>query len=260
MPGLDEYPNVKRSHIVPRMYLRAWADGQTIAMHRLGDGKAELRNIKSVGVQKRYYRRTRPTGEKIDDVEWSLGQGEDAAAPLLRDLDQRWPLELPAKAALAQFFGIQHVRGPAFREPLIVWPLERGTARPSANDLDAGLEDMLEVFVPVSPDRLLLMTWIDEADSAEVQHGSGRHAGTANAFLMRNAHAEWYHHPRAKVPVARGPRTPLSYDLGLTNTPAVVAASKRRQEALKIAQRMLGAPLSHLRRSSGRTDFRALAE
>ena len=83
MPGLDEYPNVKRSHIVPRMYLRAWADGQTIAMHRLGDGKVELRNIKSVGIQKRYYRRTRPTGEKIDDVEWSLGQGEDAAAPLL---------------------------------------------------------------------------------------------------------------------------------------------------------------------------------
>jgi len=73
MPGLDEYPNVKRSHIVPRMYLRAWADGQTIAMHRLGDGKVERRNIKSVGIQKRYYRRTRPTAEKIDDVEWSLG-------------------------------------------------------------------------------------------------------------------------------------------------------------------------------------------
>jgi hypothetical protein len=326
MPGLDEYPNVKRSHIVPGMYLRAWADGQTIAMHRLGDGKVELRNIKSVGIQKRYYRRTRPTGEKIDDVEWSLGQGEDAAAPLLRELEQRWPLELSAKAALAQFFGIQHVRGPAFRtwhenwirskakeldasaspvaglpagakrdaevrdwesektgdternvrmlsigrlvatligsmhwtlvtidkpwfatsdQPVIVWPLERGTARPSANDLDAGLEDMLEVFVPVSPDRLLVMTWIDEVDSSQVQRGSGRHAGTANAFVMRNAHAEWFHHPQAKVPVARGPRRPLSYDLGLTNSPAVLAASKRRQEALRIAQPIIGAPLSN---------------
>jgi hypothetical protein len=46
--------------------------------------------------------------------------------------------------------------------PVIVWPLDRATSRkPTANDLRAGVIETLEVFVPIGPTHLLLMTWRD---------------------------------------------------------------------------------------------------
>jgi hypothetical protein len=40
---------------------------------------------------------------------------ETAGLPIISSLASRWPLDFNDKACAAQFFGLQHVRGPAFK-------------------------------------------------------------------------------------------------------------------------------------------------
>jgi hypothetical protein len=97
-----EYPNVKSAHVVPRTYLANWASDGKIAAWLMPE-RTRLADlpIENVGTRHRFYARERPsTGERIDDVEWSLGRGEDAATPLLRTFAERWPLPLDEKIQL----------------------------------------------------------------------------------------------------------------------------------------------------------------
>jgi hypothetical protein len=110
-----KYPEVKKAHIVPKCYLRNFADGEKIAVRIVGDAATpKITSIDKAGRRGAYYRRTRPDGTEIDDVEWSLAQGERAAAHVLREIRERWPLTLDDKSRLASLFGIQLVRGPRF--------------------------------------------------------------------------------------------------------------------------------------------------
>ncbi len=72
--------------------------------------------VGNAGVRSRYYRRDRPDGSSIDDVEASLSVVEGAAATPLREIIFGEPLTMERKAALAQFFAVQLLRGPAFFE------------------------------------------------------------------------------------------------------------------------------------------------
>lgn len=108
-----KYTAVKDAHIVPKCYLRNFADGKSIAVRIVGSAeKPKLTSIDKAGTRKKYYRRQRSDGTPIDDVEWSLSQGERAAAPVLQEIDARWPLLHVDKAALASLFAVQFVRGP----------------------------------------------------------------------------------------------------------------------------------------------------
>lgn len=107
------YPEVKQAHIVPKCYLRNFADGKKIAVRVVGDAaQPKITSIDKAGTRGPYYRRTRPDGTKFHDVEWSLAQGERAAAHVLREIRERWPLTFEDKSRLASFFGAQFVRGP----------------------------------------------------------------------------------------------------------------------------------------------------
>jgi Protein of unknown function (DUF4238) len=108
------YPNVKNAHVVPRTYLANWAVDGKIATWLVPEGKRLVdQPIENVGTRRRFYARERPgTGDRIDDVEWSLGRGEHAATPLLRSFAERWPLTLDEKTKLAELFAYQVLRGP----------------------------------------------------------------------------------------------------------------------------------------------------
>jgi Protein of unknown function (DUF4238) len=118
-----DYPNVKNAHIVPRTYLANWAVDKKIAVWLMPEGKRlEDQLVKKVGTRRRFYERERPgSGDKINDIEWSLGTGEEAATPLLRSFDERWPLPVNEKSQLAELFAYQLLRGPRWKAEYEEW-------------------------------------------------------------------------------------------------------------------------------------------
>ena len=107
-----KYPAVRKAHVVPEFYLRNFAQGTQIDTHRVDVAGSRIRSVEKVGVRPYHYRRTRPDGTKIDDIEWSLSQMEDKAAPLIRDLEAHWPVVSEERAIVASFVSAQAVRGP----------------------------------------------------------------------------------------------------------------------------------------------------
>ena len=85
-----------------------------IIKHELESGRARERPVKKVGTRRRAYSRTRPTGERIDDVEWSLRQLENKVQ-IVRFAAQRFPFSELDRSIIAQFAGSQHVRGPKWK-------------------------------------------------------------------------------------------------------------------------------------------------
>ena len=112
-----KYPNVKNAHIVPRTYLKNWADDDRIGVVVPARGLKGERRLEKVGTRRRFYRRERPgDGTPIDDIEWSLSQGERVATPLLRSFADRWPLSLKDKATLGELFAFQLLRGTRWKQ------------------------------------------------------------------------------------------------------------------------------------------------
>lgn len=153
------YPNVKRAHIVPRCHLAQFADGGgKLAVHILGRPKDLLRSIDKVGTRHRYYRRTRPDGTPVDDIEWTLAQTEARAAPILREIRERWPLSGEDKASLATLFAFQILRGPRWME----WRTDATRRffreqRQGASDDEADALDQTERHLLSDTQRLLHM-------------------------------------------------------------------------------------------------------
>jgi Protein of unknown function (DUF4238) len=110
------YPVVNKGHIVPRMYQRAFAVDDKVAVHVGDRPNCVAMSTKTSGTRVRYYRRVRPDGEEIDDVEASLAYVEDKATQPLRELIAGEPLTVERKGTLAQFLAVQMLRGPAFFE------------------------------------------------------------------------------------------------------------------------------------------------
>ncbi|HEY6729725.1 MAG TPA: DUF4238 domain-containing protein [Solirubrobacterales bacterium] len=110
-----EYTEVKNAHIVPRSYLKNFAVEEKIML--IADGKAlgGPISIDNAAIRKRFYRRFRPNGEPIYDIEWSLSQLENVVAPMLGTVATNWPLPSEEKHALAEYFAYQFVRGPRWK-------------------------------------------------------------------------------------------------------------------------------------------------
>ena len=148
--GRVEYPRVERAHIVPRFYLRRFAVEDQLAVHLVEQERQVVLSTKGVALRNQAYRRTRPDGTTIDDIEWSLAQMEGVVAPILRKVEESWPLPLAAKAKLAEFIAFQAVRGPRWR----VWHDDftkdamAKQRRDPVHELDSGL------LVPLSERQL----------------------------------------------------------------------------------------------------------
>jgi len=110
-----KYSEVKRAHIVPRCYLLNFAAAESLMLNV--DGKEILNptSVDDAAVRRTFYRRYRPDGTPIDDVEWSLSQLEDVVGPMLPHVRQAWPYAIEQKGKLAEFLAFQFVRGPRWK-------------------------------------------------------------------------------------------------------------------------------------------------
>ncbi len=114
---MTDYPNVKNAHIVPRAYLENWTLDGKIAVWLVPEGKRlPDQAVENVGTRRRFYRRKRPDGSDIDDIEWTLAQIESNATPFLRSLDDNWPLSGDDKLKVATLFAFQLLRGTRWKE------------------------------------------------------------------------------------------------------------------------------------------------
>jgi hypothetical protein len=110
------YSVVKQGHIVPATYQRNFAIGGQVMVHLVDGDKALLMRVENAGTRSRAYRRTRPDGTQIDDVEASLAHVEAIAGPALRRVTEDATLDDEGKAILSQLVALQMLRGPVFSE------------------------------------------------------------------------------------------------------------------------------------------------
>jgi hypothetical protein len=110
------YPNVKNAHIVPRTYLERWAVDGRIGVVQVRENKRLEMAVENVGTRRQFYRRKRPDGSDIDDIEWTLSDIESKAAPLLQSAEDAWPFSGDDKLMLARLFAFQWLRTPRWKE------------------------------------------------------------------------------------------------------------------------------------------------
>jgi Protein of unknown function (DUF4238) len=155
----DSYSEVKSSHIVPRMYQRAWAVDDQVSVHVDGAESCVQMPTRKAGTRSRYYQRSRPGGETIHDIEASLAYVEDKATLPLNELIAGEPLTVESKGGVAQLLALQMLRGPAFfeqREEILtpmLKELQAGDFKPAAVAAAGG--DVAEVR------RRLLKAYLD---------------------------------------------------------------------------------------------------
>jgi Protein of unknown function (DUF4238) len=68
---------------VPVAYQRSFAVDEKVAVHVPGRADCVQLHIENAGTRSRFYRRTRPDGTEIDDIEAMLSEVESIAAPVL---------------------------------------------------------------------------------------------------------------------------------------------------------------------------------
>ncbi len=160
---------MKSAHIVPRMYQRAFAVDDMVAVHV--DGKAEcvLMPTRNAGTRSRYYRRRRPDGQAINDIEASLAFVEDKASAPLAQLIAGESMTVERKGTVAQLLGLQMLRGPAFfeqREELLrplIEGLEANDLRPEGlalvgGDLELARSRILALYVDPTQRFMTMLT------------------------------------------------------------------------------------------------------
>lgn len=73
----------------------------------------------------------------------------------------------------------------------------------------------------------------------------GRQLATANAFVVANAHAQWFHEPDIDPWIARGRRPPLAMELLPGYGVSEAATSQRRAKTRDLANAEGGRELSN---------------
>ncbi len=151
------------------MYQRAFAVDDKVAVHIDGAAKCVVMRTTKAGTRARYYRRIRPDGEPIDDIEASLSVIEDKAREPLAELIAGEPITVERKGIVAQLLGVQMLRGPAFfeqREKLIVPMLDelevkdfkpRGLAS-VGGDVERAREKLVKAYLDPTQRFLTMLT------------------------------------------------------------------------------------------------------
>lgn len=107
----------RRHHTVPRLYLRAFAEGNQILIRLRGRTTDEIRNITSVAFTRDFYAFTLGGIRDATVEDWLQRNVEDPAAPALRrPIEGPWPPADEDRTVIATFAAFQLLRTPLVRD------------------------------------------------------------------------------------------------------------------------------------------------
>jgi hypothetical protein len=115
----DPVASHRKNHIASRAYLRQWTDENGRLSRAEGpNGVSEERTLGSVGYRQDFWGRDPEVRERAEKV---TSQFESKAAPVLRNLAERWPLTpgSPDWFAMSLFLGLHFMRNPAGPQRLV---------------------------------------------------------------------------------------------------------------------------------------------
>ena len=117
----------RRQHTVPRLYLRAFADGDQVLMRARGSTTDEVRNIARVAFTRDFYGFVVGGVRDVTVEEWLQRHVEDPGAPALRRvLGGGWPPGEADRSVVATYVAFQLLRTPLIREYML--QIDRVTA------------------------------------------------------------------------------------------------------------------------------------
>ncbi|MEX1142216.1 MAG: DUF4238 domain-containing protein [Thermoleophilaceae bacterium] len=106
----------RHSHIVARSHLREWAHEGKVGVGWIDRDGPELLPPAEIAVRRGFYREQHPDGSTSDVLDPAMSRVEGAAIEIIRDLENRWPLDPSARSCLAEYMALQILRSPAWRE------------------------------------------------------------------------------------------------------------------------------------------------
>jgi hypothetical protein len=125
-------------------------------------------------------------------------------------------------------------------QPVCLLPLASIPPSPASAVPEHGFLDTIEVWFPVDPRHLLLMTWRDAADAGTVLDGTYQQACSVNCWLRAQALEEWVSTPGSAPPFLMPPvLTPQVYPLSSEMFPGYTASTQRRATADKMMTAMI---------------------
>jgi hypothetical protein len=129
-------------------------------------------------------------------------------------------------------------------QPVVVVPQGDGSVSPASSVPAFGLLNAMEAFFALGPRQLLLMTWADEEDGAQLLSGTRRQACSINCAIRAQALTEWFSCPGTTPPFLAPPvlepsSYPISTELLPGYTVSVATRSERRSAANDLMMRMI---------------------
>jgi hypothetical protein len=130
-------------------------------------------------------------------------------------------------------------------QPVCVVPAKINTgSAPLQVVPDTGFVDILEVRVPVAPERALIMTWRDTPEASTECTGTFEQACNLNASTVAQADRHWFRHPDGIAPRLRAPTLeaisePISPQILPGYNVAAARRSRRRLEAMQLVYRIV---------------------
>lgn len=104
------------SHIVPEGLLKAWTADGKLAVGWTSGRETEVLPPGELAVRSRFYRERYDDGTRSDWFEGAMSRLEGKALPVIRRVEELWPLEGKERGHVAEFMALQLMRTPAWRE------------------------------------------------------------------------------------------------------------------------------------------------
>jgi hypothetical protein len=144
----------KHSHIAARGYVKAWAEDVLVGVGWVNYHGPDRLPPAEIAVRSGFYLDQDADGSANDWFEQQMGKVEGAALRVIREIEDRWPIEGEARAKLAEFLGLQYLRTPAYRDWYAGASVNVRELRPDRND---EVIQMAEDHLATARQRHLLM-------------------------------------------------------------------------------------------------------